>query len=116
MSTPTLTPESVMFEWEREASHSRKPACTVSLIVLAPSALIVGTLNADGPGEEYGVMLAAVALSCMTTVVLFFGEQRYLWPCTLLLIPFVCSVVLHLHKSTGGQQFAEIAAPPEGSR
>jgi len=116
MSTSTLTPESVMFEWAREASHSRKLARLVSLIVVAPSAPIVGTLNADGPSAEYGVMLAAVAFSCMTTVVLFFGEQRYLWPCTLLLIPFVYSVVLHLHESTGGQQFAEIAAPPEGSR
>lgn len=41
----------------------------------------------------YGAMLAAVALTCMTTVVLFFGEQRYVWPCTLLLIPFVCHEV-----------------------
>lgn len=61
--------------------------CRVALYGIAVWLLLTKRLPF---GSWYGVMLAAVGLSCVTTVALFFGEQRYLWPCTLLLVPFVC--------------------------
>lgn len=39
----------------------------------------------------YGLILSAGALSVMTTVLLFHGEQRFLYPLTVLLVVFVCS-------------------------
>jgi hypothetical protein len=43
--------------------------------------------------STYNALLCCIGLTCLVTVILFFGVQRYLWPFTIMLVPFVSARV-----------------------
>ena len=42
----------------------------------------------------HGLLVAAAALTTGTTTILFYGQQRFLYPLTVLLVSFVCCRLL----------------------
>jgi hypothetical protein len=62
--------------------------CRVALYV---TALVILWRRPLWLGSWYGLILASVALTTATTVLLYFGWERFLYQLTVLLVPLVCS-------------------------
>jgi hypothetical protein len=62
--------------------------CRAALYITAIVLLWRGSLRLN---PWYGLLLASVAMTTLTTVVFYFGWERFLYQLTVLLIPLVCS-------------------------